>query len=115
MQIPLENPEGNCEGPQGGRQKREESNQQAFLQVGPKRIRVNFRARQERQQNTSNARQEIDPVIGSEMKEIAGQNANTDLDQGDGNAYPNRDHGCDQRQTNPQRSSQPDIHSHLII
>ena len=49
------------------------------------------------------------------MKEIAGQNADADLDQGDRDANSNRDHGRDQGQTNPKRSSQPDIHRHLIV
>ena len=52
--------------------------------------------------------------------ELGGKSANVifadaDLDQGDRDANSNRDHGRDQGQTNPKRSSQPDIHRHLIV
>jgi hypothetical protein len=105
MQIPFEDPERNRERTHSGREEGKESNQQAFLQIGPQRARINFRACKERQQHASNACQEIDPFIGTEMEKIARQDSHADLDQGHGNANPNRNHGGDQRQPDPEGSN----------
>ena len=71
--------------------------------------RIDFRAGEKGQHDRAEPGEEIHPFRQRKADRIAGERADHDLDQGHRNGDANRNDRGDQRQTDPQRRSQPNL------